>query len=94
MATVRKKILAWDKLMSLVNCELFANIFLANLYIHRYTENLFSICTDCNLLAKFFLVNNFYLYDLPKFFRVQYILARINNGEESIEFELISKMIV
>ena len=33
IATVREKFLVWEKLASLVNCELFAKIFLAN--IHR-----------------------------------------------------------
>ena len=34
-----------------MNRELFTKIFLAN--IHRYTENVFSICTDCSLFTKF-----------------------------------------
>ena len=51
--------------MNLENHELFAKIFLAN--IHRYTKNVFGICTDCNLFAKFFLANSSYLYGLPNF---------------------------
>ena len=42
--TVHGKILAGEKL---ANRELFAKIFLAN--IHRYTENVSGICTDCSL---------------------------------------------
>ena len=45
-----------------VNCELFAKIFAD---IHRYIENVFGICTDCSLFAKFFLTNSFYLYGSP-----------------------------
>ena len=43
------------KLRNLANHELFAKTFLTN--IHRYTENVFGICTDCSLFAKFFLAN-------------------------------------
>ena len=57
------------KLAKLTNCELFAKIFLAN--IHRYTENVFGMCTDCSLFAKFSLANTFYLYDLPEFYPVK-----------------------
>ena len=46
------------------NCELFTKIFPTN--IHRYTENVFGICTDCSLFAEFFLTNSF--YGLPKFY--------------------------
>ena len=53
------------KLANSVNCELFAKIFLT--HIHRYTENVFGICTDCSLFAKIFLANSFYLYGLPNF---------------------------
>ena len=35
---------AWKKLANLVNHELFAKVFLAN--IHRYAKNVFGICTD------------------------------------------------
>ena len=35
-------------------------------------QNVFSICTDCSLFAKFFLSNSFYLYDSPKFSYVRY----------------------
>ena len=52
MATVHGKILAGEKLL---NHELFTKIFLIN--IHRYTKNVFGICTDCSLLAKFFFAN-------------------------------------
>ena len=51
------------KLTNLVNYELYDKVFLAN--IHRYTKNVFGICTDCSLFAKFFLTNSFYLYGLP-----------------------------
>ena len=54
-----------EKMTNLVNWELFAKIFLAN--IHKYTENVRGICPDCSLFAKFFRANNFYLYSLPKF---------------------------
>ena len=39
--------------------------------IHRYTKSVFGICTDCNLFAKFFLTNSFYLYSSPKFCHVR-----------------------
>ena len=39
--TVHRKILVGEKLGNLVNCELFAKIYLTN--IHRYTKNVFSI---------------------------------------------------
>ena len=45
--------------------SLFAKIFLAK--VQKYTENVFGICTDCSLFAKFFLANSLYLYGLPKF---------------------------
>ena len=59
----------------LMNGELFAKTFLTN--IHRYTENVFGICTDCSLFAKFFLANNFYLYGLPKFSPTKYFLCTV-----------------
>ena len=62
--TVHGKFLAGEKLVNLANCELFTKIFLAN--VHRYTENVFGIYTNCSLSAKFFLTNSFYLYSLPK----------------------------
>ena len=40
------------KLANLVNREVFVKIFLTN--IHRYTENVFGICTDCSLFTNFF----------------------------------------
>ena len=50
------------KLANLVNFELFVKMFFTN--IHRYTENVFDICTDCSLFNIFFLANSFYLYGL------------------------------
>ena len=44
-------------MLNLANRELFAKIFLAN--VHRYNENVFGICTDFSLFAKFFLANSF-----------------------------------
>ena len=62
-----------EKLANLANCELFANIFLAN--IHRYTENVFDICTDCSLFTTFSytctVCQNFLL---PNISHVQYFL--------------------
>ena len=59
--TIHRKFLAGEKLVNLVNHKLFTKMFIVN--IHRYTNNVFGICTDdCNLFAKFFLANNFYLY--------------------------------
>ena len=46
-----------EKLVNLVNLELFAKNFLAN--IHRYTKNVFGICTDFSLFTKFFLTIDF-----------------------------------
>ena len=60
--TVRRKYLAGEKLVNLANC---ANI-------HRYTETVFGICTNCCLFAKFFLANSFYLYGSPKFSPTKY----------------------
>ena len=65
VTTVHGKILVGRKLTNLVNCKLFTKIFLAN--IHRYTKNVFGICTDCSLFAKCFHTNSFYLYGSPKF---------------------------
>ena len=62
--TVHGKILVGEKLVNVVNCELFAKIFFAN--IHRYAKNIFGVCT-CSLFTKFFLANSFYPYGLPKF---------------------------
>ena len=45
------------KLANLANRELFAKIFPTN--IHRYTQNVFGIYTDCSLFTKFFLANSF-----------------------------------
>ena len=67
-----KSVVAAAELSYLANCELLIKIFLTN--IHRYTENVFGIYTDCSLFAKFFLTNSFYLYGLPKFSHVQYVL--------------------
>ena len=63
LPTIHGKYLAGEKLANLVNRELFANILFTT--IHRYTENVFGICTDCSLFAKFFLADNFYLYGSP-----------------------------
>ena len=41
--------------MNLENSELFAKIFLD--IIHGYTENVFGICTHCNLFANFSLTS-------------------------------------
>ena len=60
-----QEIFGGEKLANLVDSELFAKIFLTN--IHRYTENVFGICTDCSLFTKVFLANSFYLYGSPKF---------------------------
>ena len=46
--------------MNLANCELFIIIFLTN--IHRYTKNVYGICTGGSLFTKLFLTNSFYLY--------------------------------
>ena len=60
-------------LANLKNPELFAKIFLA--IIHRYTENVFGMCTHCNLFANSSPIpltcmvhQNF---SLSKFFRVR-----------------------
>ena len=45
------KILAGEDLTNLVNHELSAKIFLTN--IHRCSENVFGIYTDCSLFANF-----------------------------------------
>ena len=77
--TVHGKILVGEKLTNLGNREPFAKIFLTN--IHRYAENVYGICTDCRLFAKFFLTNSFYLYGSPKFSPAKYfpctVLPRI-----------------
>ena len=64
------------KLVNLVNCKLFAKIFLTN--IHSYTKNAFCICTNCSLFAKFFLTNSFYLYHSPKFFPAKYFPCMVH----------------
>ena len=46
-----QQILVGGKLVNLANRELSIKIFLAN--IHRYTENVYGICTDCCLFTKF-----------------------------------------
>ena len=43
--------MAGEKLAKFENHALFAKIFLA--IIHRYTENVFGICTHCSLFANF-----------------------------------------
>ena len=42
----------------------------------RYTENVIVICTDCNLFAKFFLTNSYYLYGSLKFSPVKFSHVR------------------
>ena len=49
--TIHWNYLVGEKLANLANHGLFAKIFLTN--IHRYTENVYGICTDCRLLVKF-----------------------------------------
>ena len=71
MRTAHRKIVAAEKLANIENPALFAKIFIA--IILRYTENVFSICTHCNLFANFFLANTSYLYGSPKFSHVQYL---------------------
>ena len=71
MCTAHRKIVAVEKLANFENPALFAKIFLA--IIHRYTKNVFSICTHCNLFANFFLANTSYLYGSPKFSHVRYL---------------------
>ena len=59
------KLLVGEKLANLANHELFAKFFLT--YIHRYSENVFGICTALAYLPNFSLhTNSFYLYGLPK----------------------------
>ena len=43
------------------------------------TKNVFGICTNCSLFAKFFLTNSFYLYGLPKFSPTNYSLMWPDN---------------
>ena len=57
LSIVHEKILVEEKLVNLAIRESFAKIFLAN--IHRYTENIYGICTDCCLFTKFFLTKYF-----------------------------------
>ena len=57
--------------MNLGNYGLFGKIFLTK--IHKYTENVFGIFTDCSLFTKFFLTNSFHLYGLPIFSHVPYV---------------------
>ena len=71
--TVDRKIFEGEKL---TNRKLFAKILLAN--IHRYTENVYGICSDCSLFTKFFLVNNFYLYGSPKFSPAKYFPCMVH----------------
>ena len=67
IATVHGKYLAEEKMVNLENCELaICQNFLAN--IHRYTKNVFGICTDCSLIVNIYLANTFYLYSLPNIF--------------------------
>ena len=66
------------KFVNLANRELFTKNFLTN--IHRYTENVFGIYTDCSLFTKFFLTNSFYLYGLSKFSRVWCFVCDITSS--------------
>ena len=59
-----------------MNPMLFTKIFFANNC--RYTENVFGICIDCSLFAKFFLANNFNLYGLPKFSHAKIFLCTVH----------------
>ena len=43
--------MAWEKFVNLVNCELFAKIFLVN--IHRYTKNALAYALTVAYLPKF-----------------------------------------
>ena len=70
IAYCKWEIFGRGKLENLASHELFAKIFLSN--IDRYTENVFGICTDRILFAKFFLTNSFCLYGLPKFAPAKY----------------------
>ena len=81
MCTAHGKILAGEKLVNLENHKLFAKIFLA--IIHRYTKNVFGICTDCNLFANFFLAKTSYLYGLPKFSHVWYLYLYLNTSKST-----------
>ena len=62
-------------LVNLANRELFTKIFLTN--IHKYTENVFGICTVCSLFANFFLVNSFYLCGSSKFSPTKYFSCTV-----------------
>ena len=81
MCTAHRKIVAAEKLANFENLALFAKIFIA--IIHRYTENVFSICTNCNLFANFFLANTSYLYGLPKFSHVQNLYLYLNTSKST-----------
>ena len=68
------------KLANLANGELFAKIFLTNIY--RYTENVFSISTDRCLVAKLsspiaFTCMVRQTFPLPKFSQVQWCVLII-----------------
>ena len=70
LAIVHRKKLAGEKLANhAYDHEPFTKIFLTN--IHKYTKNVFGICTDFRLFTKFFLANSFYLYGLPNFSHAQ-----------------------
>ena len=72
MCIAHGKILAGEKVGEFGEYHLFAKNFPCN-NIHRYTKNVFGICTDCNLFTKCFLTNTSYLYGSPKFSPVQYL---------------------
>ena len=74
--------MAGGKLANLVNRELFAKIYLAD--IHRYTKIIFGICTDCSL----FITNSFYLYGLPKFSRM--VKTKLENTKLSVNAQQLA----
>ena len=78
-----------EKLANLASHELFTKIFLAN--IHRYTENVFGIYTDCSLFTKFsspitftcMVHQNFPLYGTIcrlHYLHIFYIICRFTNN--------------
>ena len=58
--TVHGKILAGEKLANRKQINFSSPLFTGSIW-----DTL--VCTDCNLLAKFFLTNSFYLYGSTKF---------------------------
>ena len=78
MCTAHREILVGKKLANLENPELFAKVFLA--IIHRYTENVFSICTYCNLFTNSLPIPLTCMVHQPlsKFSRVRYLYLYLN----------------